>query len=345
MTDTSDRDGGLDRLQAALTARSMIKDWAVGAQLIALIRAVHDAGWFGRMHHETTVEELASGTGAPIEQVSDVLEVLASAGVVDSAGASFRLSGTFDALVTGVSGVDLPTVLDGDDLARAAVAEATAAAAHGHGLDGAGALALARDWGVQAGAGARQLYGLVYEAVPEYRDRLAEGGPLLDVGSGVGGALLTTLALFPELRAVGAEIVPEVAAETRRRAKAVGVDSRVEVRAVDARLLEDESAFAVCYWAQGFFPDGTRADVLEAVLRALRPDGLLLMQETFPPTTAQDGATTRVALDRLVHRRQNIAFGLAAEDLLAEAEAAGFGDLRVIDSPVGRLVVARKPAA
>lgn len=114
-------------------------------------------------------------------------------------------------------------------------------------------MTLARDWGVRPGAGARQLYGLVYDAVPEYRDRLAEGGPLLDVGSGVGGALLTTLSLFPKLHAVGAEIVPAVATETRARAEEAGVGSRVEVRAVDARTLEDQSTFAVCYWAQGFF--------------------------------------------------------------------------------------------
>ncbi|MCA1283501.1 hypothetical protein, partial [Saccharopolyspora sp. 7B] len=36
------------------------------------------------------------------------------------------------------------------------------------------------------------LYQVLYQALPDYQDRLARGGPLLDVGSGVGGALLTT---------------------------------------------------------------------------------------------------------------------------------------------------------
>lgn len=83
--------------------------------------------------------------------------------------------------------------------------------------------------------------------------------------------------------------------------------------------------------------------MLEAVFGALRPDGLLLTQETFPPATARDGDATRARLDRLLHRRQHIAAGLSAEDLVAEAEAAGFRDPRVLDSPVGRLVVVRKP--
>jgi hypothetical protein len=40
---------------------------------------------------------------------------------------------------------------------------------------------------------------------------------MLDVGSGIGGALLTTLTLFERLRAMGVEIVSAIAAEVRRR--------------------------------------------------------------------------------------------------------------------------------
>ncbi|MQY20983.1 class I SAM-dependent methyltransferase [Nocardia macrotermitis] len=345
MNDIDDREEGLDRLQAALAARAKLKEWSTGAELVELIRAVHTTGWLDRLHDTTTVEELAAGTGISIERVSDTLDVLASAGVVETHETGFRLSEAFDALVTGVSGVNLATALDAHDLALGYAAEATSSSAdHRSELDGARALTLARDWGVRAGAGAQHLYELVYEALPDYRDRLEEGGPLLDVGTGVGGALLTTLALFPELRAVGVEIVPEVAAETRVRAEEAGVARRVEVRTADARAIEDESAFAVCYWAQGFFSAATRDDVLRAVFRALRPDGLLLMQETFPPMAEQDGATIRGRLDRLVRRRQNIASGLSAEDLITEAEAAGFREPRVIDSPAGRLVVVGKPA-
>jgi len=57
-----------------------------------------------------------------------------------------------------------------------------------------------------------------------------------------------------------------------------------------------------------------------------------------------DAATTRSQLDRLFHRQQDLAFGLSAEDLATEAEAAGFRDARIIASPLGRLVTLRKPA-
>lgn len=341
--DDTESGQGLDELQAALAARSMVKSWAEGLELIELVQAAHRAGWLGQLRGETATAELAATTDVPVEQVSDVLAVLASAGVVQGRGSSFRLSPAFDALVAGATGVDVPTVFGAVELARGQVAQAVQPVGQQRGWDGEQALALARDWGVRATSGARQLYGMLYQALPEYRDRLERGGPLLDVGSGVGGALLTTLTLFDKLRAVGVEIVPEVADELGRRAQEAGVVDRADIRNVDARDLRDESVFTVSYWAQAFFPEETRADTLAAVVRALRPDGLLLMQELFPPQTEQDEPTPRAALDRLSYRQQHVAFGLSAEDLADEGRAAGFQDAQIIDSPVGRLVILRKP--
>ncbi|MEV4807769.1 hypothetical protein AB0K18_47915 [Nonomuraea sp. NPDC049421] len=76
---------------------------------------------------------------------------------------------------------------------------------------------------------------MAYDAVPAYRDRLAAGGPLLDLGSGIGGALLTTLTMFPELRAVGVERAEDVVKELRERAEAAAVTSRLEIRCADSR--------------------------------------------------------------------------------------------------------------
>ncbi|WP_269857595.1 SAM-dependent methyltransferase [Streptomyces sp. RPT161] len=335
---------GLDRLRAALAAHSAIKSWSEGRELIELLRAAHHAGWLDRLHRETTADELATATGVSVEQVSNVLAVLTSAGVVQTRSTRFQLSPTFDALVVGASGVDMSTVLGAVDLTRGQLEQAVQPAGRSRGLDGAQALALARDWGVRATPGARQLYGTLYQALPEYRDRLERGGPLLDVGSGVGGALLTTLTLFEELRAVGVEVVPEVATELRRRAQEAGVDGRVELRAIDARTLRDEATFTVSYWAQAFFSTSARTETLTAIFRALRSDGLLLMQELFPPSATQDQPTVRGQLDQLFYRQQEVAYGLSAEALAAEASAAGFQDAQIIDSPLGRLVIMRKPA-
>ena len=252
---------GIEGLQAALAARATVQGWAEGAHLLELVRAAHRAGWLDLLRDgPVTTARLAEHTGVPAEQVADVLAVLTSAGVVDEQDSAHRLSPTFAALVTGASGVDVPTALGAADLARDRIAQSVLPAAQRRELDGEQALVLARDWGVRTTPGTRQLYGMLYEALPEYRDRLERGGPLLDVGSGVGGALLTTLDLFTGLRAVGVEIAPEVTADLTARARDLGVADRVDIRTADARRLDDESTFTACYWAQAFFPAGARAD-------------------------------------------------------------------------------------
>ncbi|WP_157777809.1 SAM-dependent methyltransferase [Nocardia terpenica] len=332
----------VDRLQAGLAAKAAMKSWAEGMELLELVRSAHDAGWLDRLRAATTPAELAAAQGVTVEQASNVLAVFTVAGMVEADGASFRLTPTFDALVAGVSGIEMSAVLDALDLARHRVGRAARPIADPPGLTGEQALVLARDWGVRPGGGAQQLYRLLFQSLPEFRARLDRGGPVLDVGSGVGGGLLTTLSLFDSLRAVGVEVVPEVAAELRRRAEDAGVADRVAIRTVDARALTYEAFFPVCYWAQAFFTTDARADTLAAILRALLPGGVLLMQEDFPPLPP-DEPTLRAALDRLFFRQQDAAFGLSAQALAAEAITAGFEHPEIIDNPLGRLVLVRKP--
>ncbi|WP_143249813.1 SAM-dependent methyltransferase [Amycolatopsis sacchari] len=327
----------MERLQAAMTARATLKSWAEGRELVELVRAAHRAGWLDQLRSGATVEKLAA-QGVPAERVRSVLELLVAAGVAEAEADTFRLTPAFDALVEGGEGITLSSTLEAVDLASNRIALATEPVVPG--FTPAEALVLARDWGVGPTEDARQLYRVIYEALPEFRDRLEQGGPLLDVGSGKGGALLTTLTAFPGLRAVGVESVPEVIEETRRRAENAGVADRVELRAIDARDLKDVSEFAVCYWAQAFFATEARADTLARIFDALRPGGLLLVQEILPQ---QAEPTVRVRLDLLFHRQQGTDFGRSAEALAEELSAAGFADPRIAATPAGRLVLAKKP--
>lgn len=338
--DGGEPDQGLAGIQAAMTARSMMRTWSEGLEVIELVRAAHHAGWLARLCAAMTAAELAAATAVSVEQASNVLAVLVSAGVVQGEEDMFRLSPAFEALLAGADGVELTTVLGSVETARAQLVQAVLPDGRRQGLTGEQALTLARDWGLRATSGSREVFDLLYHHLPEYRERLEQGGPLLDVGSGVGGALLTTLSLFDKLHAVGVEIIPEVAAEVRRRADDAGVADRVDIRNVDARTLTDDSAFAASFWAQAFFTDDSRADTLAAVLRALRPDGLLVLQELFPPPPEP---TTRAQLDRLFYRQQQVGYGLSAEDLAAEGHKAGFAAAQIVDSPLGRLVLLRKP--
>jgi predicted methyltransferase len=99
----------------------------------------------------------------------------------------------------------------------------------------------------------------------------------------------------------------------------------------------------VSFWAQPFFDPSARADTLAVIFRALRPGGLLLVQELFPPVSEEDETNVRVRLDRLFLEQHHGTFGRAAEALAAEAEAAGFRDSEIVTTPLGRLVLTHKP--
>ncbi|WP_433013447.1 SAM-dependent methyltransferase [Kribbella sp. CA-294648] len=163
----------------------------------------------------------------------------------------------------------------------------------------------------------------------------------LDVGCGVGGSSLTLATLFPQMRSVAVELVPKVAAEAVRRAEGHGVADRVDIRCMDIRDLKEVDEFGGAFWAQPFFPEETRAETLAVIRRAIRPGGLLFMQE-HEPEPAPSGRSA-YAVRRLVANGWNVPFGRTAEQLVAEAEAAGFDPVRIAATEVGRYAILRRP--
>jgi hypothetical protein len=214
------------RLQQAIGARATIRSWAVQARALALLEAVRRSGILtggDRFDPATAAKSL----GIPDEQMRDVVAVLTAMDVLTADGAAVRLTPAFQALFEGQAGVSIDSALDE---VRMEVRQSGDALDPPAAVSGADALVLASDTGVAAAAGSRALYSMVYAAIPEFVAPLSAGGTLLDVGCGVGGALLTTAMLYPAARVVGIERVPEVAAETRRRAEQLRLQDRVEVR-------------------------------------------------------------------------------------------------------------------
>jgi hypothetical protein len=77
------------------------------------------------------------------------------------------------------------------------------------------------------------------------------------------------------------------------------------------------------------------------LLRALRPGGLLFIQEMEPePSDTERPAYT---VRRLVAHAEGLTFGPTAGELTAEAEAAGFELVRVAPLGLGRIVILRRP--
>jgi SAM-dependent methyltransferase len=130
------------------------------------------------------------------------------------------------------------------------------------------------------------------------------------------------------VRAVGLEIVPEIAEEAKCRAKTAGLDKRVEVRCLDARALAERDAFDAAYGAQEFFDEAARAEVLAAILRALRPGGLLMLQELSP--TRQRPGRYRSA------RAWTASFTVASAPAMAPLRRRSWQKRRLRDSPTSK---------
>jgi cyclopropane fatty-acyl-phospholipid synthase-like methyltransferase len=215
------------------------------------------------------------------------------------------------------------------------------------------------------------------QMLPEVEALWKAGARHLEVGCGVGNALLGTVTTYPQVTAVGIEIDELTAAEAERRAGLLGLADRVEVRRMDACELQDESAFDTIQWSQFFFPTPTRPVVLQAMHRALKPGGYLFMPwlgsvsgDTSPRRGKMLQMTLRAlrsgglsfvpflldvlgdtpgrrkyerrfsALQRLLFSRWGVPVRTLGE-LESEVENSGFRVLRTIRTPANQFVLTR----
>ena len=117
--------------------------------------------------------------------------------------------------------------------------------------------------------------------VPGLTDRFSRGIRMLDVGCGRGLILNRLAALYPRSRFLGMDQSPEAIAYARAEASRAG-RGNIELRAVDLsdfdRTAEPESFdFITTFDA---IHDQTRPlNVLKGIHRALKPDGVYLMQD------------------------------------------------------------------
>lgn len=314
---------------------NQVKTWSAGAQALALLTAVHERKWTTYLTEPRDLDDLAKFTLLPTDRLRDVLAALESIGVVQLTDRGATLTPEYAALLSDDAPFSLDNLLDEAQMMSRLVVDAV----HGVSSGPDDALTVANAYGLRPSATAQAMFGQLLDALPDFRDALADGR-YLDVGCGVGSFVLSTAQTLPGMRAVGIELVPAVAAEGARRADALGVADRVDIRCMDARDLDAEDEFDAAFWAQPFFPTDSRPHTLAAIRRALKPGAKLYMQELerLPESGVERDA---FALRRLVFTGWGVPFARSAEDLAAEAEAAGFVLDRVESTPFGRIVVAR----
>ncbi|WP_410813420.1 SAM-dependent methyltransferase [Micromonospora sp. 067-2] len=282
---------------------------------------------------------MARHTAIPPQRLRDGLDALVSLEIVEQTGDELRLTAPFAEMLTPDGLLSLGDKLDEAHLMARLVGEAVEV----NGLpmlSSDDALTAARGATFQPTEVGRAIFRQTLDRVPEYAAAIGQGR-VLDVGCGVASGLLTTAALFPEIYGLGLELVPAVAAEATRRAAAHGVADRIEIRAADARHLDETAAYDACFWAQPFFSADARLPTLRAIHRALAPGGILLEQELDSKPTDIEHASA-FALRRMVFQGWGAPFASTAEQLAVEAGAVGFTLVRIATTNLGRMVVLRR---
>lgn len=117
--------------------------------------------------------------------------------------------------------------------------------------------------------------------VPGLADRLARGLRVLDVGCGRGRVLIRLAGLFPGSRFVGKDLSEEAIAGARREASAAGL-TNVEFVASDLSGFDETAepeSFDFITTFDAVHDQARPLNVLKGIHRALRADGVYLMQD------------------------------------------------------------------
>ena len=111
---------------------------------------------------------------------------------------------------------------------------------------------------------------------PEMAAKIEAGGCYVEFGCGIGGALLSTLLLYPNATAIGFEIKRAGhRGDAAALAAELGVADRLTLRHMDVRDVTEEAAYDTAFWSQGFFPEESRQAALAAIYRAMELGGYL----------------------------------------------------------------------
>jgi 2-polyprenyl-3-methyl-5-hydroxy-6-metoxy-1,4-benzoquinol methylase len=121
----------------------------------------------------------------------------------------------------------------------------------------------------------------VLPLVPNLTDRLAQGIRMLDAGCGRGKILNRLATLYPRSRFVGLDLSPDAIAYAREEAARAGRDNVEFVTADLTRFDEtaEPEAFDFITTFDAVHDQAQPLNVLKGIHRALRPDGVYLMQD------------------------------------------------------------------
>lgn len=366
------------QLLAYIRASRELNSWINGARIFALLSGAADSGVLDALHTGSTVEQISISTHIDSQSISDLCMAFEAHGIVARDGECYELTPNLARLASADAAVPLTKVIRQarvmtDSLQRIPSSESSYTS-----LSSEEVLAMAEGAGISSLSSSPHVsQESTGEMLPEVEALWLTGAHHLEVGCGVGNALLGIAATYPKVTAVGIEIDETTATEAKRRAAQLGVTDRVEVRCMDACELQEEKVYDTIQWSQFFFPTPSRSIVLRAMLRSLKPDGYLFMPWFGSPSddsSKRRGEMFRMAMraaesgrfsfmsflndilgDTPTRRKKERRFAAllrllfhrwgvpvrSTDELMSEIENSGFRVLRTLYTPVNQFVHTR----
>ncbi|MHC4992824.1 MAG: class I SAM-dependent methyltransferase, partial [Planctomycetota bacterium] len=252
---------------------------------LALMGSIgHRTGLFDRMADmpPSTIAEIASAAGLNERYVREWLGAMVTGGVIehDPDGETYWLPPEHAASLTRVAGADnVAQYMQWVSVIGGVECEVVDAFTHGQGVPYS---AYRRFHEVMAEESALTVVGGLLDHIiplaPALRERLAAGIDVLDVGCGAGRAMNHLAAHFPNSRFVGYDFSDEAIEMARKEATDKGFsNSRFEVQ--DAATFTDTNAFDLICTFDAVHDQAKPDALLRNIARALRPDGVYLMQD------------------------------------------------------------------
>jgi SAM-dependent methyltransferase len=302
-----------------------VAELSASAWALSSLAAAVESGLLERLDEPRDAAWLAEATGVPAALVGRLLDVLADLGLVTREADRYAAG---DGLPTGGPSLELlradlrTTLLQTHDLF--AVARRGELSLDGWRYTDEDVL---QAQGTMSAGAVEFLERRLFPSTPGILERLgSESAAFLDVGAGVAAVTIELCRRFPAVRAVGLEPQEAPLALARRNVAAAGLADRIELRRQVVQELTDEEAFDVAWLPGNFLPAAIFGAALDAVHRALRPGGLVLMATLG----GGGGDDVRHSAARL---RASLWGGdaLEPERIAAMLDAAGFVDVRVLD--------------
>ena len=128
------------------------------------------------------------------------------------------------------------------------------------------------------------LQDYILPLVPGLQDRLIQGITVADIGCGRGRALQTLAGLFPNSRFLGYDLSTEAIEWATNEAKRLGISNNLSYKVQDAAQVAESDQYDLILAFDAIHDQAQPAVVLQNIHRALKPDGLFLMQDVRAST-------------------------------------------------------------